>query len=74
MCRGFDFIRQLARQVADIQRRLLLREIARETNGSGYHAFWKLYGIGLPDEVLKKVYYKNALTITSRLPQTGWPR
>ena len=40
----------------------------------GYHAFWKLYGIGLPDEVLKKVYYKNAVTITPRLPQTGWPR
>jgi predicted TIM-barrel fold metal-dependent hydrolase len=40
----------------------------------GYHAFWKLYGIGLPDDVLKKVYYKNALTITPRLPQTGWPR
>jgi predicted TIM-barrel fold metal-dependent hydrolase len=39
-----------------------------------YHAFWKLYGIGLPDEVLKKVYYKNALRITSGLPQTGWPR
>jgi len=40
----------------------------------GYHAFWKLYGIGLPDEVLKKVYYKNVLAITPRLPQTGWPR
>jgi len=39
-----------------------------------YHAFWKLYGIGLPDDVLRKVYYKNALTITPRLPQTGWPR
>jgi uncharacterized protein len=39
-----------------------------------YHAFWKLYGIDLPDEVLKKVYYKNALKITPRLPQTGWPR
>jgi predicted TIM-barrel fold metal-dependent hydrolase len=34
-----------------------------------YHAFWKLYGIGLPDEVLKKVYYGNALRITPRLPQ-----
>ena len=22
-----------------------------------YHAFWKLYGLGLPDEVLKKIYY-----------------
>jgi predicted TIM-barrel fold metal-dependent hydrolase len=40
----------------------------------GYHAFWKLYGIDLPDEVLKKVYYQNALKITPALPQTGWPR
>jgi predicted TIM-barrel fold metal-dependent hydrolase len=40
----------------------------------GYHAFWKLYGIDLPDAVLKKVYYQNALRITKGLPQTGWPR
>ena len=40
----------------------------------GYHAFWKLYGIDLPDSVLKKVYYANALRIASRLPQTGWPK
>jgi predicted TIM-barrel fold metal-dependent hydrolase len=39
-----------------------------------YHAFWKLYGIGLPDVVLKKVYYQNVLRITPALPQTGWPR
>ena len=39
-----------------------------------YHAFWRLYGIDLPDEVLKKVYYKNALRITPGLPQTGWPK
>ena len=39
-----------------------------------YHAFWKLYGIDLPDEVLKKVYYRNTLRITKGLPQTGWPR
>ena len=39
-----------------------------------YHAFWKLYGIDLPDEVLKKVYYKNALRITPGLPQSGWPQ
>jgi predicted TIM-barrel fold metal-dependent hydrolase len=39
-----------------------------------YHAFWKLYGIDLPDDVLKKVYYKNALRITKGIPQTGWPR
>lgn len=38
-----------------------------------YHAFWKLYGIDLPDEVLKKVYYRNALRIAPRLPQAGWP-
>ena len=39
-----------------------------------YHAFWKLYGIDLPDGVLQKVYYRNALRITTRLPQSGWPR
>jgi predicted TIM-barrel fold metal-dependent hydrolase len=39
-----------------------------------YHAFWKLYGMDLPDEVLKKLYYKNALRVTPGLPQTGWPR
>jgi predicted TIM-barrel fold metal-dependent hydrolase len=39
-----------------------------------YHAFWKLYGLGLPDVVLKKLYYQNALKWTPGLPQTGWPR
>jgi predicted TIM-barrel fold metal-dependent hydrolase len=39
-----------------------------------YHAFWKLYGIDLPDEVLKKVYYRNALKIVKGLPQDGWPK
>ena len=38
-----------------------------------YHAFWKLYGLDLPDEVLKKLYYKNALRILPGLPKTGWP-
>lgn len=27
------------------------------------HAFWKMYGLNLPDEVLKKFYYKNAVRI-----------
>ncbi len=27
------------------------------------HAFWKIYGLDLPDEVLRKVYYRNALRI-----------
>jgi predicted TIM-barrel fold metal-dependent hydrolase len=38
-----------------------------------YHAFWKLYGMGLSDEVLKKLYYGNALKVVPGLPQTGWP-
>jgi len=39
-----------------------------------YHAFWKLYGMDLPDVVLKKMYYLNALKVTPGLPQTGWPK
>jgi uncharacterized protein len=37
-----------------------------------YHAFWKLYGMELPDDVLRKLYHENALRITSGLPRTGW--
>jgi predicted TIM-barrel fold metal-dependent hydrolase len=40
----------------------------------GYHAFWKLYGMALPDTVLKKLYYQNALKVEPGLPQTGWPQ
>ena len=39
-----------------------------------YHAFWKLYGMALPDEVLKKLYYKNALRLVPGLPAGGWPQ
>ena len=39
-----------------------------------YHAFWKMYGLDLPDEVLRKVYYQNALRVTPGLPRNGWPR
>jgi uncharacterized protein len=39
----------------------------------GYHAFWKLYGMDLPDDVLKKLYYKNALRIVPGLPASGFP-
>jgi uncharacterized protein len=39
-----------------------------------YHAFWKLYGMDLPDAVLKKLYYENALRVVKGLPQTGWPK
>jgi len=38
-----------------------------------YHAFWKLYGLDLPDEVLRKLYYRNALTIVPGLPREGFP-
>ena len=40
----------------------------------GYHASWKLYGIGLPDSVLQKVYFRNALRLTPGLPRAAWPR
>jgi predicted TIM-barrel fold metal-dependent hydrolase len=34
-----------------------------------YHAFWKLYGIGLPDGVLKKLYSQNAMRVIPGLPR-----
>jgi hypothetical protein len=39
-----------------------------------YHASWKLYGMGLSDPVLKKLYFQNALKVAPGLPQGGWPR
>jgi predicted TIM-barrel fold metal-dependent hydrolase len=39
-----------------------------------YHAFWKLYGMDLPDIVLKKLYYENALRVVKGLPRAGWPK
>ncbi|RDC65805.1 amidohydrolase family protein [Adhaeribacter pallidiroseus] len=38
------------------------------------HAFWKMYGLNLPDEVLKKLYYKNALKIIPRLDASDFPK
>ena len=38
-----------------------------------YHAFWRMYGLGLPDEVLKKVYYKNALRIVPKMDASIFP-
>lgn len=38
-----------------------------------YHAFWPMYGLDLPDEVLKKVYYKNALRIVPGLDSSKFP-
>ena len=38
-----------------------------------YHGLWKLYALDLPDDVLKKVYYKNALRIVPGLNKAGFP-
>lgn len=37
------------------------------------HAFWKMYGLGLPDDVLQKLYYKNALRILPAIDKTLFP-
>lgn len=38
-----------------------------------YHAFWKMYGLGLPDDVLRKVYYGNALRLIPGIDRSGFP-
>lgn len=38
------------------------------------HAFWSMYGIGLPDDVLKKVYYKNALKLLPKVDASMFPK
>lgn len=38
-----------------------------------YHAFWRMYGMGLSDEILKKIYYKNALRIIPNIDKSGFP-
>ena len=37
------------------------------------HAFWRIYGFQVPDEVLKKVYYKNALTLVPGIDREAFP-
>ncbi|MFQ5528515.1 MAG: amidohydrolase family protein [Thermoanaerobaculia bacterium] len=37
------------------------------------HAFWKMYGMALPDEVLRKLYYENALRILPGLDRSLFP-
>jgi predicted TIM-barrel fold metal-dependent hydrolase len=34
-----------------------------------YHAFWKLYGLDLPDATLRKLYYENAQRIAPGIPK-----
>jgi len=38
-----------------------------------YHAHWKLYGLDLPDDVLKHIYYKNALAVIPGIDASGFP-
>ncbi|MEO9802919.1 MAG: amidohydrolase family protein [Reichenbachiella sp.] len=38
-----------------------------------YHAFWKMYGLDLSDEVLKKLYYKNALNVIPNIDRSLFP-
>ncbi|MBK8635956.1 MAG: amidohydrolase family protein [Saprospiraceae bacterium] len=39
-----------------------------------YHAFWKMYGLALPDHILKKVYYKNALSLLPNIDASQFPK
>ena len=34
------------------------------------HGLWRLYGMGLPDDVLKKIYYENALQMFPSIDRT----
>jgi len=39
----------------------------------GYHAFWKLYGMELPEDVLRKFYFENALRLFPGIPSGRFP-
>ena len=39
-----------------------------------YHAFWAMYGLGLPDAVLRKIYFENALRVVPGLDRSLFPR
>jgi len=39
-----------------------------------YHAYWRMYGLGLSDEILKKVYYKNAIRIIPNIDKSQFPK
>lgn len=37
------------------------------------HAFWRIYGLDLPDEVLRKLYYENALRLFPQIDRALFP-
>ena len=39
-----------------------------------YHAFWRMYGIGLSDDILKKIYYKNAMSLIPNIDKSLFPK
>ena len=39
-----------------------------------YHAYWKMYGLGLSDEILKKIYYKNAIRLVPGIDASAFPK
>jgi predicted TIM-barrel fold metal-dependent hydrolase len=39
-----------------------------------YHAFWRMYGLDLPDDVLRKIYYKNALKVIPNIDASQFPK
>jgi len=39
-----------------------------------YHAFWRMYGLELPDAVLRKIYFENALRVVPGLDRSRFPR
>jgi predicted TIM-barrel fold metal-dependent hydrolase len=39
-----------------------------------YHAFWRMYGLELPDDVLKKIYYRNALKVIPGIDASQFPK
>lgn len=38
------------------------------------HAFWRMYGLGLSDVVLQKLYYQNALKLLPGVDRSAFPR
>jgi|SRR5579871_1251421 predicted TIM-barrel fold metal-dependent hydrolase len=38
------------------------------------HAFWRIYGFQVDDEVLKKIYYKNALKLVPGIDARAFPK
>ena len=38
-----------------------------------YHAYWKMYGLDLDDDVLRKIYYKNALRVIPNIDKSLFP-